>query len=192
MDLQIYAKDIELNVYSEEYINKKLSKLERHLKAVTGAKVEVEKTSARNQADQFVAQCTVTVNGRTLRAQESGPSLFEAVDVLADVMDRQIRRYKTKYYRTSQARRTARAGQRKEAVPDAAGAATAEQSSEDFGKVVRVKRFKMPAMNVEEAVTQMELLSHDFFFFFNAEANQFNVLYRRQEGDYGLIEPELV
>lgn len=194
MDLQIYAKDVELNVYSEEYIHKKMSKLERHLRALSGAKIEVEKTSAKAQEDQFVAQCTLMVNGRTLRGQESGLSLFEAIDSLSDVMDRQIRRYKTKYYRTSQGRRSARVSQRKEEtgveVAPANGNLTGVES-DDFGQVVRTKRFPMSPMSVDEAITQMELLSHDFFFFYNVDQGQFNVLYRRKIGDYGLIQPEL-
>jgi putative sigma-54 modulation protein len=156
MELQIHSKGLEINDYTHEYIRKKLGKLERHLTALTSAKVEVAKTSARAQNQQFFAQCTLSANGRFLRGQETGVSILEAIDALSEVMDRQIRRYKTKYYRTSQARRTARAGQRKQADTSAAGVAAAPAGSEGFGKVVRTKRFQMSPMSVEEAIAQME------------------------------------
>ncbi|MBM3949036.1 MAG: ribosome-associated translation inhibitor RaiA [SAR202 cluster bacterium] len=189
MELQIHAKGLELNDDTQEYIRKKLGKLERHLTALTAAKVEVARTSARAQNQQFIAQCTLSVNGRFLRGQETGLSILEAIDTLAEVMDRQIRRYKTKYYRTSQARRSARAGQRKQADVSAAVVSAMPPEPEGLGKVVRIKRFPMSPMSVEDAIAQMELLSHNFFF--NADANQFNLLYRRRSGDYGPIQPDL-
>ena len=120
-------------------------------------------------------------------------NLFAAVDAVTDVVDRQIRRFKGKVYRSSQARKS-RSGLRDippEAIiemPDA----DEEEAIEEIGQVVRTKRHAMPPMAVEDAILQMEMLSHSFFLFFNMDTDEYNVAYRRHDGDYGVIEPELV
>ena len=190
MDIIIHAKNIELNPEAEQYIQRKFSRLQRHLKTVSDAKIEVSRTSVRSKPDLFVAQMTLAAGSRILRGQESDLSLFAAIDAVTDVMDRQIRRYKGKVYRNAQGKK---AGKIATLVAD---------DSEDFedredafipelGSVVRTKRFPMKPMSVEDAAMQMELLSHDFFLFYNDSANEYNVVYRRSDGGYGVIEPEL-
>ena len=132
--------------------------------------------------------------GATLRGQEAGQNLFAAIDAVTDVMDRQIRRYKGRVYRSSKAKKTARF---QDALVEAQlptlddEAEGDEEFLTDFGKVVRTKRFPMKPMTVDDAVSEMELLSHDFFLFRNLDSNEYNVVYRRHDGDYGIIEPEL-
>ena len=190
MDITVYAKNIELNPEAEQYIQKKFSRLQRHLKAVSDAKLEVSRTSARSQPNRIVAQMTLTTGGRILRGQESGMNLFAAVDAVTDIMDRQIRRFKGKVYRNAQGKK---AGKITPLVAD--DSTDFEDMEEAFiselGSVVRTKRFPMKPMSVEDAVMQMELLSHDFFLFYNDSANEYNVVYRRSDGGYGVIEPEL-
>ena len=138
---------------------------------------------------------TITTNSHTLRGEESGLNLFAAIDAVADVMDRQIRKYKGKAYRTEQAKKSAKASAIKAAGPMAAldePDVVGGEDSEEFGVIVRTKRFRMRPMSVEEAITEMELLNHDFFVFYNAASDEYNVVYRRRGGDYGIIEPELV
>jgi putative sigma-54 modulation protein len=191
MDIRIFARNIELNPDAERYIQKKFSRIERHLRPISDAKLEVSRTSARSQADRIVAQMTVTANGYTLRGQESGQNLFAAIDAVTDVLDRQIQRFKGKVYRSEQSRRSARTGPAAES--DSLAAEEPEEGvANELGKVVRTKRFQMTPMTVEDAITQMELLDHDFFLFFNIDKSEYNVVYRRQDGDYGVIEPELV
>ena len=133
---------------------------------------------------------TITTSNYTLRGQESGANLFVAIDNVTDVIDRQIQRYKGKIYRSGQARKTARAASaivessfvEEEDIPE-------EATVLDFGKVVRTKRFPMKPMSVEDAVLEMELLGHSFFLFFNLDSKGYNVVYRRSDGDYGVIEP---
>jgi putative sigma-54 modulation protein len=191
MDIRIFARNIELNPDAERYIQKKFSRIERHLRPISDAKLEVSRTSARSQADRIVAQMTVTANGYTLRGQESGQNLFAAIDAATDVLDRQIQRFKGKVYRSELARRSARPEPAAESAPMATEEPE-EGIADELGKVVRTKRFQMTPMTVEDAITQMELLDHDFFLFFNIDSSEYNVVYRRQDGDYGVIEPELV
>ena len=197
MEMQILVRNMRLSDRSEDYIQKKIARLERHLRERVDAKLELSRTAARSETDRFVAQMTINTSGATLRGQESGLTLFAAVDAVADVMDKQIRRYKGRAYRTSQARRLARS----RAIREEVGALLddpsvddeeQEESLEELGKVVRVKSFSMEPMMVEDAIMEMELLDHDFFLFQNAENDRHSVVYRRTDGDYGMIEPERV
>ncbi len=196
MDIQVLSRNVELNPEAHAYIRKKFDRLQRHLRQMTDAKVEVSRTSARAQADKIIVQMTVTAGGSTLRGQESGVNLFAAVDSVADVLDRQIRRFKGRVYRTAQARKAAgRAASEAEVavvaeVPDVLDDED-EALFEQLGRVVRTKRFAMKPMSVEDAAMQMELLSHDFFLFYNNSSGEYNVVYRRSDGDYGVIEPLL-
>ncbi len=196
MEIQVNSRNVELNPEAHAYIRKKFDRLQRHLRHMTDAKIEVSRTSARAQADKIIVQMTVTAGGSTLRGQESGVNLFAAVDSVADVLDRQIRRLKGRVYRSAQARKAAgRAALEAEAavateVLDAVDEED-EELFEQLGRVVRTKRFAMKPMSVEDAAMQMELLSHDFFLFYNNASGEYNVVYRRSDGDYGVIEPEL-
>lgn len=193
VEMKIIVKSIELNQQAETYIQKKFNRLERHLNAISDAKLEVSKTSTRSQGDRVVAQMTLSTKGFTLRGQESGLNLYAAIDAVTDVMDRQIRRFKTRYYRTSRGRKSARAESIRENIEMASVDETNPDDTDvlDFGSVVRTKRFVMEPLALDDAITEMELLNHSFFLFFNSETKEFNVLYRRKDGNYGVIEPEL-
>jgi putative sigma-54 modulation protein len=196
MDIQIQSRNVELNPEAHDYIRKKFDRLQRHLRRMSDAKIEVSRTSARSQADKIIVQMTVTAGGSTLRGQESGVNLFAAVDAVADVLDRQIRRLKGRVYRSAQARKAAgRAASEADVALAADDLDFADDEDvelyEELGRVVRTKRFAMKPMSVEDAAMQMELLSHDFFLFYNNTNGEYNVVYRRSDGDYGVIEPEL-
>ena len=193
MEIKIQARNIDLNLNAEQYIQKKFDRLERHLPNLDDAKMEVSMTQARATRDRVQAQMTLHISGYTLRGQDNGVNLFAAVDAVTDVVDRQIRRFKGKVYRSSQARKS-RSGF-KDIPPEAIiemPDADEEEAIEEIGQVVRTKRHAMPPMAVEDAILQMEMLSHSFFLFFNMDSNEYNVAYRRHDGDYGVIEPELV
>lgn len=195
MEMQILTRNMKLSERSEDYIQKKVARLERHLRERADARLELRRTARRSETDRFVAQMTITASGTTLRGQETGLTLFAAVDAVADVMDKQIRRYKGRAYRTAQARRSARGQAIREDVGAmleeiAADVDAEDEPIEELGKVVRVKRFAMKPMTVEDAIMEMELLDHDFFLFHNAETDKHSVVYRRTDGDYGVIEPD--
>ncbi len=191
MELRIYAKNINVDDRTEAYVRKKFDRLKRHLSAITDAKLEVSRTSSRSQDDRVVAQMTLAVKGNVLRAQERGANVFAAVDSVADVLDRQIGRFKTRVYRSEQSRRAARAASARGREP---GPPPIEDDAEGEAesRVVRAKRFRMNPMSVADAIDQMDMLSHQFFLFYNAETDEYNVVYQRRDGDYGVIEPELV
>ena len=193
MDTQIFARNMNLSARAEEYIQKKVARLERRLREDVSAKFEISRTAARSQTDRFVVQMTISARGATLRGQESGLTLFAAVDAVTDVMAKQIRRYKGRAYRTAQARRSARS----QAMREDADALLYEREDEDaaddaadeLGRLVRVKRFAMKPMTTDEAIMEMELLDHNFFLFRNSDIDEYSVVYRRGDGDYGVIEP---
>ena len=192
MDIQIQAKNIDLNPNAEQYIQKKFDRLLRHLPNLDDAKMEVSMTQARATRDRVQAQMTLNISGYTLRGQDRGVNLFAAVDGVTDVVDRQIRRFKGKVYHSSQAKksRTSFRDIPPEAIIDMPDA-DEEEAIEEIGQVVRTKRHSMPPMSVEDAILQMEMLGHSFFLFFNMDTDEYNVAYRRRDGDYGVIEPEL-
>jgi putative sigma-54 modulation protein len=173
----------------ETYVSKKMGKLVHILPSITDTKVEISKEKAKSPTNRYVVQVTVKSNGVLIRAEEKQADVYAAVDAADDVIRKQIRRLKGKYYLKS--RRAAR--HRKElGAPVLAGEEfDLEEDKKTPDVVVRAKRFPIKLMTVEEASVQMELLGHDFFIFLNADNNSFNVLYRRKDGYYGLIEPEV-
>ena len=198
MDIDIHAKNLDLNPSAEDYIQKKLARIRRRLPKVDGGKLEVSRTSSRSADERVRAQMTLEVGGYTLRGQDTASTLFAAVDAVADIVDGQARRFKGKMRRGARGRRAAVAdgfaAPRADAPPPPASAngADADADDDELGAVARVKRFEMSPMSVEDAILQMEMLGHSFFLFFNMDADEYNVAYRRRDGDYGIIEPELV
>ena len=196
MELTFRSRHVTITDSLREYTNRKLSRLARYLPPVDEAVVELKQEGGEN-ARRYVVQLTVNCDGTYLRAEERGPRLLPAIDAAADVLSRQARRYKEKVYHSDKhvkARQAALAG--KAAEPEKAEEEPEEEPEEDeeieivLGRVVRVKRFPVKPMSEEEAIEQMELLHHDFFLFFDADAGTYALLYRRREGDYGLIIPE--
>lgn len=179
MELVIKGKNTEVSELLERYIERKLGRLDRRLRTIAGAEVTIARDTAKSQGDRYVVQVTLNSKGTLIRGEERGGDLFAAVDSVADVLTRQIERYKGRLY--NKGRGTSPLKAEPHMTPEA----------EQPGSVVKVKRFPVKPMDADEAVEQMELLGHDFFLFFNSASGQFNVLYRRKDGDYGLIEPEL-
>ena len=180
MEPQITGKNIELSPAVLRYIERKLGKLSRHLPNIIESKVELFEEKTRSPQQRFVVQVTIDSSGTLLRSEGEGEDLFTAIDKVAAIMERQIERYKGKRYNKGRGSSLARGGFKEEIEP-----------APPPRKVVRVKRFAVKPMSVAEAVDQMELLGHDFFLFFNADSEKLNLLYRRKDGNYGLIEPEL-
>jgi len=177
MQLTIQGKNLEVTDRLQEYIEKKIGKLDRYLPTITEARVELSVEDARSAKDRQVAQLTVRSKGTFLRAEERSADMFASIDAIVDKMYRQIVRYKGKRYGR---------GRGPGEIPP-----VEESEEEALPHIVRTKRFQVAPMDEEEAIEQMELLGHDFFVFFNVNTNGINILYRRQDGNYGLIEPEL-
>ncbi len=179
---EVISRNMEINQRLQEYAEKKLQKIERHLNEVEETRVEFSHNrSARNSAERYTAQITTRVKGVLLRAEERSDDLFAAFDAALDKMMRQIERYKGRRYRGRGDGRSAA-----EVVP------IPEPEEEEVpSPIVRRKKFVLLPMTEDEAIEQMNLLGHDFFLFYNAETGQINVVYRRHDNTYGLIQPEL-
>ncbi len=182
MELIIKGKNFEVTDRLRDYVHKKINKLDRYLPTITEAWVELSVEGTKAAQDRQVCQVTVRSNGTILRAEERSDDIFSAIDTVLDKMYRQIARYKGK-----RKNRWRGAGMTVEPLP----IELEEEAEEEAHTIVRTKRFPMTPMQAEEAIEQMELLGHDFFVFFNADEGQINVLYRRKDGDYGLLQPEL-
>ena len=184
MELVIKGKNMEVEKAAQDYIKSKINRLERHLPDITEVKVELVQEMTKSAENRYVAQVTINSHGTLLRGEERAANIYAAIDVVVDVLNRQIERFKNKLYRS---RRRVTPFRREEAAEEM----QEEEVEEKESKIVKVKRFPVKPMTPDEAVEQMELLSHDFFIFFNPESDRFAVLYRRGDGNYGLIEPEL-
>jgi len=183
--IDIFTKNLELTDRLNDYVVKKVEKLEKFLDEVDECRVDLSHVkTARNANDRHVAQLTLRGKGFILRSEERSDSIFSAVDAALDKMRRQIRRYKGKRDRGRGDGQT---------IAEAIDLAyPVETEIEEEPQIVRRKRFPLVPMNELEAVEQMKLLGHEnFFVFYNANTSEFNVLYKRRDDTYGIIIPEI-
>ena len=177
MELQIAGQNMEIPSEVRRYAERKIGKLTRHFPNIIGFIVEISQEKTRSPQQKFTVRASVTGNGVSLHGQERGEDLFQAIDKITSVLDRQLERQKGKLYEKGKGNSLAR------------GEFKAETAQEFRPEVVKVKRFAMKPMSVIEAAEQMQILGHSFFFFLNTDTEEYNVLYQRQDGNYGLIEP---
>jgi putative sigma-54 modulation protein len=185
LEVEIYGRNMEVTDRLNDYVIKKVSKLDRKLNGIDDARVDLAYVkSARSAADRQVAQITVRGKGFILRTEERADDIFAALDTAIDKMERQIARYKGKRNRGRGDGRSA---------AEVTLETPTEVEEEELGPViVRRKQFPVAPMDEEEAIEQMSLLGHEtFFVFFNVNTSKMNVLYKRRDGSYGLIEPEI-
>jgi putative sigma-54 modulation protein len=183
MELTIKGKNVEITDRLRDYVEKKIGKLDRYLPSISDAWVELSTEGTKAAQDRQVCQITVRSNGTILRAEERSDDMFSSIDTVLDKMYRQIARYKGK----RQNRWRGAGAPQLEPLP----IEIEDEYEEEEVRIVRVKQFPITPMHPEEAVEQMELLGHDFFVFFNGDEGKINVLYRRKDGNYGLLQPEV-
>lgn len=183
MELKINSRNLKLTPKIENYIEKKTQRLDRYVPNLTQVTVDLAEQKAKSATQRQVAQITVRDSkGTILRAEEKSNDIFAAVDQSIDKLYRQIKRYRGK---TRRHRRDAVEPMLfEEPLP------IDETEEQEIGGISRVKRFELEPMTADEAVEHMELLGHNFYVFFNPEEENVNVVYRRDAGDYGLIQPE--
>ncbi|WP_322816604.1 ribosome hibernation-promoting factor, HPF/YfiA family [Chloroflexus sp.] len=196
MELTIKSRNGKISDRQRAHIEEKLSKLERYLHGITSITVEVQHEQQRNVGEIYRVQTTlVAEHGVILRAEERASDLYAAIDEVQEVLQRQIARYKDKYWRRSREQRRAPNGltpAEEVAIAEAEAAALATPTEVGVeSRVIRTKTFRLRPMFVDDAIEQMELLGHNFFVFQDAETMQVSVLYRRRDGNYGVIIPEL-
>lgn len=179
MELQITGQNMEVSAEVRRYLERKIGKLTRHFPNIIESIVEINQEKTRSPQQHFMVRASVIGNSINLHSEERGQDLFQAIDKITGVLDRQLERQKGKLYKKGKGSSLARGELRIETVKPSQP------------EVVKVKRFAMKPMSVIEAAEQMGILGHSFYFFLNTDTDEFNVLYQRQDGNYGLIEPEL-
>ncbi len=187
MDLIFRGRHVTLGDTFRDYANEKIGRLSRYLPAVGHAIVDVRR-EAKGSNGRFVVQVTLDVNGTYLRAEERATQLEAAVDAASDVLARQAKRLKERKLYRSQRRVDKEA---LVAAPESKGEPPLPPGAEVIsGHVVKRKSFTVKPMTEAEAIEQMELLGHSFFLFRDDDREELALLYRRRDGDYGLILPE--
>ncbi|MCO5175524.1 MAG: ribosome-associated translation inhibitor RaiA [Thermomicrobiales bacterium] len=194
MEIQIKTHNLKLNDDTREYIEKRVAKLDKVNERIVDAKFEIRREAHHNPTQKYIAQFTIATKQAVLRAEERNSDITAAVDLVTDKMARQIRRFHDR--RTKRDRRSA-VGLGQLAADQIQTDATVgvdpgvDEQDSDAEMVVRTKRFDVMPMDTAEAIEQMELLGHDFFVFYNPDSSRMSVLYRRQDGGFGVLEPEL-
>lgn len=177
MKIIMSGKGFEVTDSLRERIEKKLSKLDRYFRDDAEATIRIsQEKGARN-----IVEITITTSGLTLRAEETSTDMYGSIDGAVDKLNRQIRRHRTKLDKKL-----------RDNAFEAPAAEVADEPEEmpAVYNVVRVKKFPVKAMQVDDAIAQMELLDHDFFLFRNEETDGICLIYRRNDGTYGLLQPE--
>jgi len=191
MRYKFIGKNMEIGNRLKTRVQKKVSKLEKFFYPDTEAVVSM--SIVRNW---HVLELTIVQNGITFRAEEKSDDMFVSIDKVVDIIERQIRKNKTRLAR----RLREYAPRTHEGAVAAAGEDAAEILFDEFEeesyiaeepeyKILRTKKFSVKPMPLDEAILQMNLLSHEFFVFMNAGTNEVNVVYKRKDDSYGLIEP---
>lgn len=183
MKYNIRGNNIEVTEALRDYVVKKLSRLEKYFESTSATEAHVSLSVHR---DEHKVEVTVPFPGLLVRAEEATENMYASIDKVVEKLERQIRKYKTKVNRKFRQDGTIR-NKENGITPE-----LEEDPPEENGgfEVVRTKRFNLKPMDTEEAILQMDLLGHNFFVFSNAVTDQVNVIYKRKDGRYGLIEPE--
>ncbi len=179
MRLQVKGKNVEVSDTIRRYAEEKMKKLDRQLHELTQVELELRIEKNPSIAANQVAEATIWTKGPTLRAREASTDMKASIDQLTEKLLRQVEHYRAK-----------RRGRqvRGDGIPP--GGPMSIPDEETGPKIVKTKQFSVKPMSAEEAAMQLELVGHDFFVFRSDESGEVNVIYRRRDGDYGLIEPQ--
>lgn len=180
--VEVTFRNMEPENRVKDYIDHKLGEPIRSIPNLRWASVEVSFEDTKAAEQRYVVQVTLAANGAQLRAEDRGPDPLPAIDRTHDLLQRRIRDWKGHVYFDKRQQ----AAEYKEMLEMEAASLPPEDKSD---LIVRVKGHEVEPMAPEDAAVQMELLGHDFFFFLNSDTDQYNVVYRRKAGGYGLIEP---
>ncbi len=177
MKLQVRGRNTEITPVLKDYIEKRVGKLTKYLNNLSNGQVvlTVERGKSR-------VEVTIPIDGMILRGEESTGDIYSSIDLVVEKLEKQIEKFKGRYNKRFNKQFNKNVS---ETYPLAE-----EKKQETVPGIVKTKRFAMKPMTTEEAILQIDLLGHNFFVFSNAETEQVNVLYRRKDGNYGLIEPE--
>jgi len=178
MKIHLRGRNIEITPALQEYVEKRLNRMEKFFNSPIEAHVALSVIR-----EDHIVEVTLSMGGLLLRGEEATLDMYASIDQVVDKLERQMRKYKTRINRKLRQRGIKEINER--LLPPA----LEEEKAEEDRIVVKRKRFVIKPMPVEEATLQMNLLGHDFFVFSNSETEEINVLYKRKDGNYGLIEP---
>lgn len=191
MNLIINGRNVEVTDRIREYAEKRISKIERKLPTINEVRAELTRADTRSDAERYTYQITLWANKSILRAEESSGDIFASIDAVSDKLTRQVEKVEG---RRKKKKRVSLAAETEAVMAAMADPALQDEEQYDdfqFGELLRRKQFKMEPMSEEDALDQLELLGHDFYMFLNADTQQLNVIYRRKDGNFGLIEPKI-
>ena len=175
MKIKYVGRFMDVTDSLQDYADKKLAKLEWFF----GDNADAQIKFTQEKGGRNIAEITINDKNMIFHAEESTSDMYASIDKAVDKLSRQIRRHRTKLDKRLHA-----------PAPEVAPEPVVEEAEEEERKVVRVKRFSVKPMSVEDAIMQMEMLGHSFYLFENSDSGRMCVLYIRQDGDYGLLEPE--
>ncbi|MCS6815135.1 MAG: ribosome-associated translation inhibitor RaiA [Cyanobacteria bacterium] len=186
MKLVIQGKNIEITDAIHEYVQQKIHKAVSHFQHLA-MEVDVRLSVERNPriTPSQTVEVTIYANGSVIRAEESSENLYASIDLVANKIARQLRKFKEKRASKTQAPKIGTMARHHGIEGDLIGDRTPQLPPE----VVRTKYFAMPPMTVQAALEQLELVDHDFYVFRNADTGEINVIYERNHGGYGVIQP---
>lgn len=175
MNVNVKGRNIDVTPALRDYVEKKVAKVTKQFKTVgdISAVLKVEKGN-------HIVEITVPASGILLRAQETTKDMYSSIDLVVEKIERQIHKYKTRLMKRKYAN-----------FVDAVTTPAVSEADDGELQIVKDKHFTMHPMTPEEAILQMNLLNHDFFVFFDPDLGATNVVYRRKDGKYGLLSPEL-
>lgn len=199
MKTQIKGRNVTVTDALQDYANEKIERvhkllLERKIDDVTRVELELKVHKNPSIAEPCMAEATIFTRGPVIRAHDSSTDMYAAIDLVTDKLVRRVKKYHDRVHgKTRRAHEKPAVAAEPAAAAAPAGeefaAGVLEPATGDNGRVVKTKQFALKPMSVSEATLQLELIGHSFFVFTNAETNRTNVLYRRNDGHYGLIEP---
>lgn len=187
MDYNIRGNNIEVTGALRDYVQKKLSRVEKYFNTEPTSPANVALTVLR---DEHKVEVTIPFPGVLLRAEEKSADMYASIDLVVEKLERQIRKYKTKVNRKSRQNGSLRTLFKENEMNGSASTMVEDETDGEAFEVVRTKRFTFKPMDIEEAILQMDMLGHNFFVFSNSNTDEVNVVYKRKDGRYGLIEPE--
>ncbi|MGA2367714.1 MAG: ribosome-associated translation inhibitor RaiA [Dehalococcoidia bacterium] len=179
MEIQVTTRNMKLDTENQDYAEQKLGKLHKYLNTISTIKLELVDERSKTRPI-YTAQVTININGFLLRGEHKGDSIRSAVDDVFEVMERLVTKYK-KRYEINKGRE-----------PESIRRLDIEEEKKvvDKSRVAKSKSFLVKPMTTSQAIDQMEFIGHDFFIFLNAKDSSVNVVYRRKDGKYGLIQPQ--
>ncbi len=183
MNFNVKGRNITVTSALQSYAEEKLVKLGKNLNSASRLELELFCEKNPRIEDNQVAEATIFTKGPVLRAKGASADMYASIDKVADKLDRQVKKYRSKLVSHDPHVRGSLSPDMEEEPPE-------EEAVENSPRIVKTKQFIIKPMSAEEAALQMELIGHDFFVFRNSETNDTNVIYHRRDGDYGLIEPK--